>query len=314
MNTLGWGPPGWDFLFLVAIDAMERFEDNGLSAFENNKQLYIEFFTEATARILPCIHCRSAWTKFNDPDKRQCVDGCWGSILAQFLSNAKPTNNQNILVIWLYLMKNKVKLKLMHQEDDSMHNEILNFIKTTKTNFITEKQKQLLEKNINETKNIKRIDRSNTTYDAVYKKYKTVYTLEKETPMYFTFLFAIAFNAGWSTEGTTNKKRIEIPEIRQYYVDYFSKYLVKVAPSDELRFALQHASPLNINIDTEHALARWLHTVFMNANIVCERHLPKDFEKVKARYAKWRVLCSKDTDTLKTCRSATPNRYAPLHD
>jgi hypothetical protein len=315
MNTLGWGPPGWDFLFLVAIDAMERTGPNGLTAFENDRQTYIEFFTEATARILPCIHCRNAWTKFNDPDKRQCINGCWGSILAQFLSVAHPTNNENILVIWLYLMKNKVKNKLIHQEDESMHNEILEFIKKLPNGRINANEKRILEENINKEKNIKRVDRSDTTYDAVYKKYKLVYDLEKETPMYFTFLFAIAFNAGWSKEGTTGKRRIEIPEIRQHYIDYFSKYLSKVAPSTKLRNVLKSTPTLSdITQDPDHALAKWLHNVFMTADIVCDRYLPKNFEKVKVRYGKWRVSCSKDNDLLKTCRSSTPNRYAPLHD
>jgi hypothetical protein len=319
MNTLGWGPPGWDFLFLTAIDAFERINDStGNVIFFDYKDIYVNFFTQIVARVLPCIHCRNAWGSFNDPNNRQCVNGCWGSILSFFLQQVKQCDkNDNVLVLWLYIMKNKVTKKLSLQEDEEMQKALLTMTRLTRPEDLASfRGKDELEQKINKKMNIKRIDRTKVSHPIIYKKYADRYHVELENPTYFPFLFAVAFNAGWSNEGTTGIRRIRIDTIRNDYIQFFN-CLELIAPCRYIREAIKKnpvvsafSSP-DTNID-DNRLARWLHAVFMDANVVKPQQLPKDFTDVVKRYTRWRVSCSSSDTALKTCRSSTPNRYAPL--
>ena len=332
MNTLGWGPHGWDMMFLMAIDAFTRKDpDTGKLMFLSHKTEYVNFYTFISARVYPCVHCRKAWMAFNDPENRHCINGCWGSILSFFLEifPYKPENkNDNVLVLWLYIMKNKVTKKLSVQEDEKMREEIGNYFKNNPddagkindSNFLAR-----IEKMINDEKNIKRIDRSKVTYHQVLEKYTQKYYTESQKANYFPYLFAIAFNAGWSDETDTSIRRIRINTICEDYMTFFA-CLAKLAPTAKLReaiadypcsnaFAEKENKALGLSATTEddHRLAYWLFNIFMFKNIVQdEKLLPRTFPEVIKRYTRWRVVCTKSTSTLQTCRSATPNRSAPL--
>jgi hypothetical protein len=214
-------------------------------------------------------------------------------------------------------MKNKVTKKLSLQEDEEMQKALLTMTRLTRPEDLASfRGKDELEQKINKKMNIKRIDRTKVYYPTIYKKYSDRYHVELENPTYFPFLFAVAFNAGWSNEGTTGIRRIRIDTIRNDYIQFFN-CLELIAPCRYIREAIKKnpvvsafSSP-DTNID-DNRLARWLHAVFMDANVVKPQQLPKDFTDVVKRYTRWRVSCSSSDTALKTCRSSTPNRYAPL--
>jgi len=371
MNTLGWGPHGWDFLFLTAADAIDRKTSEGVSIIVAYKELYIDFFTIATANVLPCKHCRSAWIKFNDVNKRHCVEGCYSSILRKFL-DATDTR-EDAIFLWLYVMKNKVTNKLKCQEDTAMHDKISEYIAV---NVETVDDEALVDR-INREENILRIDRSTPRYVDIVKKYRKMLPNQREEPTYFPYLFAIAFNAGWA-KNDSGKTRIRDPETQKHYVDFFTKYLPIVTPCEILRnqFAKmahvkldvlplqetvrQSGGDKSVTIDTsanttleftkdhynlpgvndvycysdafannsqlenalvakcnqydEYVLAKYLHRAFIDTDVISESDLPKSFEKVVNRYAKWKVVCTSSDAAMPTCRSKTPNRDAVFFD
>jgi hypothetical protein len=111
MNTLGWGPHGWNFLFLTTIDYMKKYSDREKldePAREKLDKIYHDFFTFGTANILPCKWCRLAWTKFNNIDT--CVvEGCYSSHLTFHLKTIPQSEKSKGFFRWLYVMKNKVR-------------------------------------------------------------------------------------------------------------------------------------------------------------------------------------------------------------
>lgn len=345
MNTLGWGPPAWDFLFHVAYDSMIRdaIDSNGQSIKDaDGKKLkmcqayineYTDFFTIALSRVLPCKWCREAWGLFNRREQCAVVEGCFGSHLDFFIKTMSD-KRMDWFMLWLYIMKDKVTNKLIKQEDAKFKSEIEEFKKNNNGKI----SKSQLE-NLNLSKNILRIDRTHLTYEQVLRKHADRYQYEKDTPTYFPFFFAIAFNATWTTdENATDPNgkpwnRLTNPETQKHYLDYF-KYFPLFMPSYCLRksFAehIHLLDDVNSIVNTSHGLARWLHKVFIAANCVPEKLLPRTFSNepqgqsescadiatqntIIARYCRWKVECTKPSDgALKTCRSKTPNRYAPL--
>jgi hypothetical protein len=332
MNTLGWGPHGWDMMFLMAIDAFSRNDpDTNKLMFLQYKDVYINFYTSMSARVFPCVHCRNAWTAFNNPENRQCINGCWGSILSFFLEifpYKEENKEDNVLVLWLYIMKNKVTQKLTVQEDAKMREEITNYFATHKEDISRSNDMTFiatLEESINREKNIKRIDRNKVTYKDILKKYKLKYQREAHKANYFPYLFAIAFNSGWSDENGTSIRRIRIATICNDYMAFFN-CLSLLAPTEKLRISLQNL-PCNVaftvpenkelsiskNTPDDNRLAYWLFNVFMSAKIIDNaKLLPEKFADVITRYTRWRVVCTKSDSSLQTCRSKTPNRNAPL--
>jgi hypothetical protein len=97
MDTKAWGPPLWKSMFIIAANYPVEIDHT------NNQHLakrrYYKSFFVGMKNILPCKYCRRSYAKFL---KELPID--------------KFLDSRNMMMYWLYLMKDKVNRKLIAQE------------------------------------------------------------------------------------------------------------------------------------------------------------------------------------------------------
>lgn len=91
MQTIKWGPPGWN---LLGSESAEYSDNPSI----DDKNFQCSFFKHTTNNMLPCIHCRISSRQFN---KELPIED-W-------------TNNKNDMICHHYLFRNKVNDKLRKQ-------------------------------------------------------------------------------------------------------------------------------------------------------------------------------------------------------
>lgn len=98
MNTKSWGPPAWKFMFSCVMGRYPDVLDETNQEHVIVKKHFIQLFSSLEV-IMPCIYCRQSFEQFFKE-----LD------LKDYLSTKRD------LMLWLYLMKDKVNNKLMIQE------------------------------------------------------------------------------------------------------------------------------------------------------------------------------------------------------
>jgi len=93
MNTKKWGPPGWDFLFVMAFNYPEKIE-KGNKSHTILKKKFKELF-EILKWTLPCKYCRKSYIKF-----------------LKELPIEKHLGSMESLTKWFHRIQNKVNGKL----------------------------------------------------------------------------------------------------------------------------------------------------------------------------------------------------------
>lgn len=93
MMTKVWGPPGWLFLHCITFGYPNTIDEFNNEHFQKRTE-YKKFF-EYLGKVLPCKYCRESYDKYF---KELPIDN--------FL------NNRRDLIMWLYMIHNKVNNKL----------------------------------------------------------------------------------------------------------------------------------------------------------------------------------------------------------
>jgi len=108
MNTLFWGPGGWQFLHTITFNYPEVIDENDPEHVERRK--YTKQLFENLQYTLPCKYCRESFKQFL---KELPIDG--------------HLDSRQKITYWLYEIHNKVNAKLRKQEHlavEAKYNEV----------------------------------------------------------------------------------------------------------------------------------------------------------------------------------------------
>lgn len=313
MNTLGWGPYGWDYLFTIGADIYRQKASNIYHNVDDSK--YCTYLTKVISNVLPCRHCRKAWGELND--KRLLFN----QTLEEFILERQ--GDAEAYMFWLYCAKRFVTRRLIYEENLTMLkflkekrnfnlskididtiNDQATFNKNFTTvfcNYMKSKYGKIVKyhkiKYDGITNNILRINRELPSYISVFNYYVGDIDNRIKQLRYFRFFYAVAFNA-CTKNGETNK--INIHERKNMYIKFLDPDII---PNQTLSKMLKDLEPDYKKFIKENcaSYSELVHSLIYNSELL--RNLPKDFELIIKEMKKWKVGCSNNSDLLKTCRS-----------